>query len=229
MALSPAPQVDRAHYARYDPYDDSPQPIGHGATISAPHMHAHACESLLQFLPLASAIASSTSSSSSAAAASPSAPSAASASAARPPLRILDIGSGSGYLTHVLAALAGPDARVVGLDHLAPLVELARANLRKSEDGRALLDSGRVKLVTADGRKGWPEDAPYDAIHVGAAASEAHSTLLEQLKAPGRYAAPPPSPFCFWLQRGGSSVRITVAVKARSRSSRSALRGAQLG
>ena len=136
-------------------------------------MHAHACETLLPFLPLASSVG-------------PSAPSA----AARPPTRILDIGAGSGYLTHVLAQLAGPESRVVALDHIEPLVALARANMRKSEDGQRLLESGRVKLVTADGRKGWPEDAPYDAIHVGAAASEAHGTLLEQLKAPGRCVSP---------------------------------------
>ena len=39
--------VDRAHYAPHRPYDDSPQTIGYGATISAPHMHAYALEALL--------------------------------------------------------------------------------------------------------------------------------------------------------------------------------------
>jgi protein-L-isoaspartate O-methyltransferase len=39
--------VDRAHYASNSPYEDSPQGIGFGATISAPHMQAFACESLL--------------------------------------------------------------------------------------------------------------------------------------------------------------------------------------
>ncbi|CAM9769555.1 unnamed protein product [Phaeothamnion confervicola] len=44
-------QTDRRHYAPIDPYYDSPQPIGHHATISAPHMHAHALELLADVLP----------------------------------------------------------------------------------------------------------------------------------------------------------------------------------
>lgn len=140
------------------PYEDSPQPIGHQATISAPHMHANACESLLQNL--------------------------------QPGARVLDIGSGSGYLTAVLAKLVGPSGSVIGVDHIQPLVTLAETNMRKSEDGRQMLDSGQVKFVKADGRKGWKEGAPYDAIHVGAAAAEHHAELTEQLKAPGRLFVP---------------------------------------
>ena len=103
-----------------------------------------------------------------------------------PAARILDIGSGSGYLTHVLANLVGPQGRVVGIDHIAGLVELSRKNMAKSQDGKEMLDSGKVKLIVGDGRKGCKDDGPYDAIHVGAAAKEAHQDLLEQLKAPGR-------------------------------------------
>ncbi|KAJ3503152.1 hypothetical protein NM208_g16574 [Fusarium decemcellulare] len=43
-------KVDRAHYAPSSPYEDSPQPIGHSATISAPHMHASAIEHVLSYL-----------------------------------------------------------------------------------------------------------------------------------------------------------------------------------
>lgn len=39
-------KIDRKHYSPYPPYEDSPQPIGYGATISAPHMHAYALELL---------------------------------------------------------------------------------------------------------------------------------------------------------------------------------------
>jgi protein-L-isoaspartate(D-aspartate) O-methyltransferase len=42
--------VDRKHYSTYNPYVDSPQTIGFGATISAPHMHAHALELLSKHL-----------------------------------------------------------------------------------------------------------------------------------------------------------------------------------
>jgi protein-L-isoaspartate(D-aspartate) O-methyltransferase len=136
------------------PYDDSPQTIGFGATISAPHMHAAACESLLPFL--------------------------------HSDARVLDIGSGSGYLTHVLAELIEPNGKVIGIDHIQGLVDLANANTAKSEEGQQLLSSGRIRYIKGDGRKGFPEEAPYDAIHVGAAATEAHQELIDQLKAPGR-------------------------------------------
>jgi len=124
------------------------------ATISAPHMHASAAESLLSYL--------------------------------QPSSKVLDIGSGSGYLTHVLANLVEPDGTVIGVDHIQGLVDLASSNMAKSEEGKELLKSERVKFIKADGRLGWAEGAPYDAIHVGAAAKEAHEVLVEQLKAPGR-------------------------------------------
>lgn len=126
-------------------------------------MHANAVESLLPFL----------------------AP-----SVSRPAPKVLDVGSGSGYLTHVLAELVGSQGRVIGIDHIQPLVDLANTNMSKSAEGRSLLQSGRVQFVCGDGRKGWLQGAPYDAIHVGAAAREAHEDLLSQLKSPGRLFIP---------------------------------------
>ena len=107
-----------------------------------------------------------------------------------PGAHVLDIGSGSGYLTAVLANLVGPTGKVTGIDHIQPLVDMANANLSKSAEGKTMLDSGQVRFVTGDGRKGWPHAAPYDAIHVGAAAAEHHKELTEQLKAPGRLFVP---------------------------------------
>lgn len=193
-------RVDRAHYAPSDPYDDSPQPIGHSATISAPHMHANAVESLLPLLL-------------------PKVENHQSAEGVpevigKPgrPRRVLDIGSGSGYLTHVLAELVGDEGVVVGVEHIRELRDLGEANMRKSEEGRRLLDSGRVRFRVGDGRKGWTEqahdskpgvggladaDAPnrheaggWDAIHVGAAAVQLHDELVRQLRSPGRMFIP---------------------------------------
>ena len=56
----------------------------------------------------------------------------------------------------------------MGIDHIDELVNWAKENVRK--DNAPLLDSGRINLVVGDGRKGFPSDAPYNAIHVGAAA-----------------------------------------------------------
>lgn len=107
-----------------------------------------------------------------------------------PGAHVLDIGSGSGYLTAVLANLVGPTGKVTGIEHIQPLVDMACANMAKSPAGRQMLESGRVRFVTGDGRKGFPEGAPYDAIHVGAAAAEHHKELTEQLKAPGKLFVP---------------------------------------
>lgn len=109
--------------------------------------------------------------------------------------RVLDIGSGSGYLTHVLANLVcgsdgTGDGKVIGIDHIKGLVDMSTTNMRKSDEGRRLLDSGRVEFVLGDGRKGCPEHGPYDAIHVGAAAAEMHEALIDQLKSPGRMFIP---------------------------------------
>ncbi|PSR82412.1 protein-L-isoaspartate O-methyltransferase [Coniella lustricola] len=176
-------KVDRAHYAPTHPYSDSPQSIGHAATISAPHMHASAIERLLSYLL---------------------------PTARNPAPRVLDIGSGSGYLTHVMAELVGPRGTVLGIEHVPQLRDLAEANMRKSAEGTALLESGRVRFRVGDGRKGWVEpdgerraeeeqqDAAtvtsrgegWDVIHVGAAAVTMHPELVEQLRAPGRMFIP---------------------------------------
>ncbi|THY86035.1 protein-L-isoaspartate O-methyltransferas-like protein [Aureobasidium pullulans] len=153
--------VDRAHYAPAAPYRDSPQSIGHAATISAPHMHANACESVLDFL--------------------------------QPGAKVLDVGSGSGYLTHVLAELVKPGGTVVGVEHIQPLVDLAKKNTDKSYEGRQLLANGSITYVKADGRKGWTGkggEKGYDVIHVGAAAVGFHQDLIDQLKRPGRLFMP---------------------------------------
>ena len=108
-----------------------------------------------------------------------------------PAARILDIGSGSGYLTTVLANLVGPQGKVVGVDHIQGLVDLATKNISKSKEGREWLESGKVRFIKGDGRLGLDEgEGGWDAIHVGAAAREAHNALVGQLRAPGRLFIP---------------------------------------
>jgi len=117
----------------------------------------------------------------------------------RPGSRVLDIGSGSGYLTHVLAELVKPGGSVVGVDHIQELVDLATGNMGKSAEGRELLETGTVRFVRADGRLGWSSGAPFDAIHVGAAASEHHGVLTDQLRAPGRLFVPVEEGYQQWI------------------------------
>ena len=84
--------------------------------------------------------------------------------------KALDVGSGSGILTTCFAHMVGPSGKVVGIDHIQQLVDWSISNVQKNH--KDLLDSGRVKLVVGDGRLGYPQDGPYHAIHVGAAAPE---------------------------------------------------------
>ncbi|NWS06109.1 PIMT methyltransferase, partial [Motacilla alba] len=148
--------TDRGHYIKYFPYMDSPQSIGYKATISAPHMHAHALELLKDQLVEGA--------------------------------KALDVGSGSGYLTACFARMTGPTGKAVGVEHIKELVHESIRNVQ--EDDPALLSSGRVKLVVGDGRQGYPEEAPYDAIHVGAAAATVPKELLKELKPGGRLIVP---------------------------------------
>lgn len=64
----------------------------------------------------------------------------------------------------------GPAGKVIGIEHIEELVDYSIRNVRKHNAD--LLDSGRLELLEGDGRLGYPKEAPYDAIHVGAAADK---------------------------------------------------------
>ncbi|XP_018565147.1 protein-L-isoaspartate(D-aspartate) O-methyltransferase isoform X2 [Anoplophora glabripennis] len=102
--------------------------------------------------------------------------------------RALDVGSGSGYLTACMAMMLGEKGIAVGIDHIPELVEVSKQNILK--DHPELLESGRVQLFAGDGRKGYPDLGPYDAIHVGAAAPTLPQPLVDQLKVGGRLIVP---------------------------------------
>lgn len=91
--------------------------------------------------------------------------------AVSPADRVLEVGTGSGYVTALLAELA---AQVFSLERHAPLADAARELL-------ARMGYTNVKVMVGDGSRGFPECAPYDAILVSAAAPEVPPALLEQL------------------------------------------------
>jgi protein-L-isoaspartate(D-aspartate) O-methyltransferase len=104
---------------------------------------------------------------------------------------VLDIGTGSGYQTAILAELA---ARVISLEVHGELS--ARA-------GRVLteLNYQNVKLLVGDGTQGWPDEAPYRGILVAAATTTCPPALLNQLAEGGRLAIPLGSPSGQTLER----------------------------
>jgi len=89
--------------------------------------------------------------------------------------RVLEIGTGCGYQTAVLAELA---ARVYSIEVIPELAARARATL----DG---LGYTNVVIRTGDGHQGWPDEAPFDRILGAAAATEVPSDLVDQLSDDG--------------------------------------------
>jgi protein-L-isoaspartate(D-aspartate) O-methyltransferase len=94
--------------------------------------------------------------------------------------RVLEVGTGLGFQTAILARLAG---QVVSVERFAELAVQARANL-----AAAGLD--RVRVVVGDGTLGVPDDAPYQAIVVAAASPRIPPPLIEQLAPEGRLVHP---------------------------------------
>jgi protein-L-isoaspartate(D-aspartate) O-methyltransferase len=98
----------------------------------------------------------------------------------KPGDRVLEIGTGSGYQAAVLAELAGT---VYTVEIVEPLARDAAERLKK-------LGYSNVVAKIGDGYRGWPEQAPYDAIMVTAAPREVPQPLIDQLKAGGRLVVP---------------------------------------
>ena len=98
----------------------------------------------------------------------------------KPLERVLEIGTGCGYQTAVLAKVA---KEVYSLERISPLLLKARGRLRE-------LRLRNIKLKHADGTVGLPEFAPYDAIVVTAASGHVPDELLLQLAAGGRMVIP---------------------------------------
>ncbi len=94
--------------------------------------------------------------------------------------RVLEIGTGSGYQTAVLAELC---ARVFSVEIVPELAESARARL-------AQLGYGNVEVRQGDGWSGWPEEAPFDGILLAAAPDRVPAPLIAQLAPEGRLIAP---------------------------------------
>ena len=132
-------------------YEDTALPIGFGQTISQPYIVAIMTEALIAGLPLGKKLT-----------------------------KVLEIGTGCGYQTAVLAPFA---QHVFSVERIQPLMQRARANL-------AELKITNVSLRHADGWHGWRSQAPFQAILVAAAPEEIPPQLLEQLDDGGRLVIP---------------------------------------
>lgn len=97
-----------------------------------------------------------------------------------PRQRVLEVGTGSGYQTAVLASLCG---RLFSVERIEALVPRAQERL-------AAMRLRNITLRYGDGYAGWPEEAPFDGILVTAAPPEIPAALMDQLAVGGRLIAP---------------------------------------
>lgn len=199
-------EVDRKYYVPQNPYMDAPQAIGLGQTISAPHMHAHVLEEMYPYLQRQIQKQQSKQPTTS--------ESGNGGLSSYPHVKMLDVGCGSGYLTAALGrwiqnhgtlstpqpgdddsnndghntgdgTILGATGKVFGIDVYPHLINLTTRNMQQADGDLLEANGGVVKVQLGDGWKGMAEEAPFDAIHVGAAAEELPVELLQQLKVGG--------------------------------------------
>jgi protein-L-isoaspartate(D-aspartate) O-methyltransferase len=96
--------------------------------------------------------------------------------------KVLEVGTGVGYHAAIVKAVVGESGRVITVEYLPELVQLARKNLKTAKI--------KVEVHEGDGYMGWAKDAPFDAVYVTCAIPDVPDALVEQLKDGGHFVAP---------------------------------------
>ena len=122
--------------------------------------------------------------------------------------RVLEIGSGSGYQAAILGELV---AEVYTIEIVEPLAKTAEATLQR-------LGYKNVHLKVGDGYKGWPEEAPFDAVIVTCAPEKVPQPLVDQLKDGGRMVIPVGERFAqqlYLLEKKNGQLKESVTLPVR--------------
>lgn len=102
---------------------------------------------------------------------------------AKPGLKALDVGSGSGWTSALISYLVGPRGKVTAVEIVPELLEFSKHNIKK-------LGIENVEFHKVGKTIGWPPSAPYDIILVSASAKKVPNKLLNQLKVSGKMVIP---------------------------------------
>jgi protein-L-isoaspartate(D-aspartate) O-methyltransferase len=103
--------------------------------------------------------------------------------------RVLEVGAGSGYAAAVMSRIAG---EVIAMERQTELVAVAQERMQR-------LGYDNVRIVEGDGTRGWPGEAPYEAILAAASGSHVPPAWVEQLTDGGRIVMPVGDPG--WVQK----------------------------
>ncbi len=95
--------------------------------------------------------------------------------------KVLEVGSGRGYLLALLSDIVGPEGKVFGIELVPQLAEISRAKLKKYSN---------IQVTDGDGWYGLEAEAPFDVIIVSAAAKKIPDKLIAQLRPGGRVVVP---------------------------------------
>jgi len=105
----------------------------------------------------------------------------------KPGEKILDIGSGSGWVTAILAYIVGSEGKVIAIERIPELAQMTERNVARY----GFIEKKIVEVINADGSKGYKKEAPYDKVIAGAASQgEVPAAWKKQLKIGGRIVAP---------------------------------------
>jgi protein-L-isoaspartate(D-aspartate) O-methyltransferase len=89
-----------------------------------------------------------------------------------------------------MARMTGKSGKAYGVEYVEPVYEDSIKNLQKDPFHKKLLENKTIELKSGDGWEGWADKAPFNAIHVGAAAETIPKNLVQQLASPGRLVIP---------------------------------------
>lgn len=111
--------------------------------------------------------------------------------------KILDVGSGSGWTSALLAHIVGKEGKIIAIEIIPELTEFGKKNVKKYN----FVEKGIVKFVCADGSRGYENEAPFDKILASASARQVPKAWKEQLKIGGRIVTPIGSSIWLFLKK----------------------------
>jgi len=120
--------------------------------------------------------------------------------------KILDIGSGSGWTSALLAHIVSqkPEGKVIAIERISELKKFGERNMAKYN----FIKKGVIKFICSDGSQGYEKEAPFDKILCSATVEEISQAWLKQLKRGGRIVTPFDGEVQLWIKKGENQFDI---------------------